>query len=291
MKPRERTRSAATVRSPPSSSVARVRRHLFNLVRGLLFASVVLTACAGQDTSESLGAADTPTTDETPEQATVAPATTSTPESTSDGTDESDGDEPRNPPTTETGGLGSDVESSVAPENLECQRIEDFGDDAFDRWVVVNDGVMGGRSIGQLAEAGGGVVRFDGTINTNGGGFSLIRTSSLRGGQSLAESLTDAEYLRLRVRSANGRGYELIAEDTNSPSQIMHFAPIPIDDSGAWAEVVVPLTGLEARAFGNVGIDVAPFDLSAVSSIGVILADGIDGPFSLEVDRIDACSQ
>ena len=291
MKLRERTPSGATVSHYPTASVARVRRNLFNLVRGLLFASVVLTACAGQDTSESLGAADTPTTDETPEQATVAPTTTSTPESTSDGTDESDGDEPRNPPTTETGGLGSDVESSVAPENLECQRIEDFGGDAFDRWVVVNDGVMGGRSIGQLAEAGGGVVRFDGTINTNGGGFSLIRTSSLRGGQSLAESLTDAEYLRLRVRSANGRGYELIAEDTNSPSQIMHFAPIPIDDSGAWAEVVVPLTGLEARAFGNVGIDVAPFDLSAVSSIGVILADGIDGPFSLEVDRIGACSQ
>ena len=286
MKLRERTRSAATASSSPSGSVARVRRYLFNLVRWLLFASVVLTACAGQDTSESLGAADTPTTDETPEQATVAPATTSTAADA-----EGVGDAPSNPPTTETGGLGSDVELSVAPENLQCQRIEDFGDDSFDRWVVVNDGVMGGRSIGQLTEAGGGVVRFDGTINTNGGGFSLIRTSSLRGEESLAESLADAEYLRLRVRSANGRGYELIAEDTNSPSQIMHFAPIPIGDSGAWAEVVVPLTGLEARAFGNPRVNVDSFDLGQVSSIGVILADGIDGPFSLEVDRIDACSQ
>ena len=53
----------------------------------------------------------------------------------------------------------------------------------------------------------------------------------------------------------------------------------------------MPLTGLEARAFGNPRVNVDSFDLGQVSSIGVILADGIDGPFSLEVDRIDACSQ
>ena len=202
MKLRERTRSAATVRSSPSGSVARVRHHLFNLVCGLCFASVVLAACAEQGPSESLGADDAPTTAETPEQATVAPATTSTAADA-----EGVGDAPSNPPTTETGGLGSDVELSVAPENLQCQRIEDFGDDSFDRWVVVNDGVMGGRSIGQLAEAGGGVVRFDGTINTNGGGFSLIRTSSLRGEESLAESLADAEYLSLIHISEPTRPY------------------------------------------------------------------------------------
>jgi len=287
MKLRERTPSGATVNHYPTASVASVRSAFHKLSFSVLVASLLLAACAGQGDSESLAAVEgTTTSTPAPEDPTTTSISAAAPTTTE--IEAVDGDQPSAPPTTETEGLAAELQPAVASGDLECQRLEDFGDDAPNRWVVVNDGVMGGRSMGELNEDGG-VVRFSGNISTNGGGFSLIRTSTLRDA-SLADALASAEYLRFRVRSANGRGYELIAEDSTSPAQVMHFAQIPVDDTGAWTEVDVPLGDLEARAFGNPRINVAPFNLAEVTSIGIILADGVDGPFSLEADRIDVCS-
>ena len=46
-------------------------------------------------------------------------------------------------------------------------------------WYVVNDNVMGGRSEGDI-EQGQSKLRFAGRTNTNGGGFSLVRTRPLQ---------------------------------------------------------------------------------------------------------------
>ena len=46
------------------------------------------------------------------------------------------------------------------------------------QWIVVNDNVMGGRSNGGF-DIDGGELRFAGSTNTNGGGFSSIRTGRL----------------------------------------------------------------------------------------------------------------
>ena len=149
---------------------------------------------------------------------------------------------------------------------------------------------MGGNSVG-MSSFDGEIMRFDGVIDTNGGGFSLVEAETLGDGATLADALAGADYLRLRVRSANGRGYELIVDDevTRSRSQIMHFAPIEVSGDGLWEEILVPLSGFDARAFGTPISDSEPFRLAGVTSVGVILADGVDGPFSLEVDRIDTC--
>jgi len=45
-------------------------------------------------------------------------------------------------------------------------------------WYVVNDNVMGGRSQGAF-EMEQGALRFAGRTNTNGGGFSSIRTQPM----------------------------------------------------------------------------------------------------------------
>ena len=47
--------------------------------------------------------------------------------------------------------------------------------DASRQWVTVNDNVMGGRSIGDFTIKEGKLV-FRGSTNTNGGGFSSIRS-------------------------------------------------------------------------------------------------------------------
>ena len=55
------------------------------------------------------------------------------------------------------------------------RRLTDFdSDDANQRWVAVNDDVMGGRSHGGLS-FDAGILLFEGEIDTDGGGFSSLR--------------------------------------------------------------------------------------------------------------------
>ncbi len=161
-------------------------------------------------------------------------------------------------------------------EALECVRITDFDSTT---WFIVNDGVMGGRSVGDgYLEAG--VLTFFGEIVTDGGGFSSLR-GRLDGG------LGDADHLRLRLRS-DGREYELLAEDRESENRrVTHYTSIETAGDG-WQDVDVPLTAMESRIFGN-PVDAVPFDPRSATQIGIILSDGNDGPFRLELDWIDAC--
>ena len=131
------------------------------------------------------------------------------------------------------------------------------------------------------------MLTFSGFINTNGGGFSLIRRQS---DQTLGEQLVDVTELRVRARSVDGRAYELIADDSlaRSSNQVMHFTDLPIEGSGEWEDVIVPITNLEQRVFGN-PVNVEPFRRDLATSIGIILADGVDGAFSIEIARIEAC--
>ena len=99
-------------------------------------------------------------------------------------------------------------------------------------------------------------------------------------------SLAGATEFELRIRT-DGRAYELLADDDAS-TRVTHYHPIPAV-GGDWEVVVVPLTGMESRVFGNL-VTSEPFDPDQATQIGVILADGIDGEFAFEIDWIDACS-
>ena len=164
--------------------------------------------------------------------------------------------------------------TTVAPAG--CLRVTDFDDTS---WVIVNDGVMGGRSsaTGTVSETG---LTWTGTIVTAGGGFSSIRGP-------VDGLLADATSLTMRIRT-DGRSYELLADDTlTDRGRVTHYAPIEAV-GGEWEEVSVPLTDMEARIFGNPAT-ADPFVPELASQIGVILADGVDGDFSFEIDWIDAC--
>ncbi len=166
-------------------------------------------------------------------------------------------------------------ESPTTTVSDRCVRVTDFDEP---NWFIVNDGVMGGRS-----DARGVIdssrLEWSGTIVTLGGGFSSIR--GLVDG-----SLAGATELELRIRT-DGRAYELLADDDAS-TRVTHYNPIPAV-GGDWEVVVVPLTGMESRVFGNL-VTSEPFDPDQATQIGVILADGIDGEFAFEIDWIDACS-
>ena len=233
---------------------------------------LVASACGGgSDSAElealpeevaSLKATTTaPTTTAAPATTTAAPTTTTVPTTTA-------------APATTTAAPTTAAPTTTTSTN--CVRLTDFQDPA---WIIVNDGVMGGRSEAQ-GVIEDGVLIWTGTIVTTGGGFSSIR-GPVDGEFAGATSLT------LRIRN-DGRRYELLVEDAfDERGRVTHYNPIETI-GGAWQEISVPLTEMEARVFGN-PVTADPFAPELATQVGVILADGMDGEFQFEIDWIDAC--
>jgi hypothetical protein len=169
------------------------------------------------------------------------------------------------------------------PAQQECTMRLDFTDDALTaKWRPVNDGVMGGRSSGG-PEFQNGLMVFRGVINTNGGGFSSVRMPMDPG------QLSDAAGLKLRVKS-DGRRYKVtMRTNVNYRGRSISFqAEIPATNVEEWADVSVSFDELSASLFGRPVMGAA-FDKTAVTELGIIIADGKDGPFRLQVETIQGC--
>ena len=154
--------------------------------------------------------------------------------------------------------------------------------DAQAGWRAVNDGVMGGKSSGGPRFDNGDMV-FEGVINTNGGGFSSVRLDVEPG------PLSGAAGLNLRVKS-DGRSYKItLKTDARYRFRPVSFQGlIPSTQSGEWADVTVPFSALRASLFGR-PVRGAEFNAAAIQEIGIIIADGQDGPFEIRVESISAC--
>lgn len=142
-------------------------------------------------------------------------------------------------------------------------------------WYVVNDGVMGGRSAGGFMLEDGTLV-FSGVTNTNGGGFSSIRT------QPAELGLTDQRHIVLHARG-DGRRYVCRLEDNRGTAYWADFEP----PTGIWAEVAIDLTAFRPRFRGR-WLDGPPLDPTRITMLGLMCYDGQDGSFKLQVKRIDA---
>ncbi len=150
------------------------------------------------------------------------------------------------------------------------------------KWRIVNDGVMGGLSSGGPRFENDRMI-FEGVINTNGGGFSSVRLDVQQG------LLRQASGVSLRVKS-DGRAYK-VSFRTNARYRgrpVSFQAQIPNTPRGEWADVNVSFEDLRASLFGR-PISGAVFEASEIWELGIILADGQDGPFRLEVDTLSDC--
>lgn len=167
-------------------------------------------------------------------------------------------------------------------DDLRCETLTDFDDGSNGRWAVVNDDVMGGRSLGGLAFTGGTLI-FEGDINTNGGGFSSLRLSLE------PEVLVGYDHIRFLARS-DGRQYMVTFDDNLSSRdrRVSHRAPIGFDRGGEWQTVSVAFAELFPAIFGR-PVDDLPFRPDLATRLGLMISDGLDGPFRLEVDRIELC--
>jgi len=143
-------------------------------------------------------------------------------------------------------------------------------------WQIVNDTVMGGRSSSRFTLKDQQLT-FSGTLNTQGGGFASLRS----GRQSWP--LADHSTIRLRVKG-DGRTYRLRLFVDNDRAAYQHAFET---NANQWQIVTLPIDAFYASWRGR-RLARPPLQAVDVVGIGLIVADGIDGPFSLTVDWIEA---
>ena len=165
------------------------------------------------------------------------------------------------------------------PATNDSLSLFDFtGNADIEKWRIVVDGVMGGRSTGRLEQQQDSLVFTGVTSLENNGGFSSIRAPVPAG------SMAGYEALRVRVKG-DGRTWILGARgrsDTGADSYWSRFET----RAGEWQTVTVPITEMVRQYFGTPirGI-LLP---SEVSGVEFYIYDKQAGAFRLEVDTIEA---
>jgi hypothetical protein len=170
--------------------------------------------------------------------------------------------------------------ASPATRPGDRSRFTDFDDAAANgRWRMVNDNVMGGRSLGDVS-FDGGVMTFAGSINTNGGGFSSTRLRLQPG------ELAGVDTILLRVKT-DGRPYRLLVEDDRQTRRrISHRGDFAAPASDDWQLVEIDLNNLTPTWRGN-RMRADPLHVDRAITLGITLVDDADGPFELQVDWLD----
>jgi monofunctional biosynthetic peptidoglycan transglycosylase len=142
-------------------------------------------------------------------------------------------------------------------------------------WYVQNDTVMGGRSSGELAVQSDR-LSFSGNTNTNGGGFSSIRT------ETLSFDLSSATGIELQV-VGDGRTYNwhFQTDAKYSGRAISYWAPFSTV-AGQRQTINIAFEKFLPR-FRGTALPGPPFDSSRISEMGLYIYDGRDGVFQIEL--------
>ena len=162
--------------------------------------------------------------------------------------------------------------------------LTDFTTDSPDLgWYVQNDNVMGGRSEGGFTPADGELI-FAGSTNTNGGGFSSIRT------QPFKVDLSSYDGMRLRVKG-DGRTYiwQLQTNALYRGGRVSYWADFETR-AGEWITVDIPFSRFfpQWRGFKLNGPEL---DTSQIAEFGLYIYDNQDGPFEFHLAGVDAYSK
>jgi len=157
--------------------------------------------------------------------------------------------------------------------------LTDFSPDSPDLgWYVQNDNVMGGRSEGGF-EQGPGELLFAGSTNTNGGGFSSIRT------QPFKLDLSEYDGIQLRVKG-DGRRYtwQLQTNALYRDYRVSYWADFETTKD-EWSTVNIPFANFYPQ-FRGFKLDGPELNTSEITELGLYIYDKLDGPFELHLDNI-----
>ena len=177
-----------------------------------------------------------------------------------------------------------EVQGAKKKDKADGVTLFDFTDNnPGDKWITVNDNVMGGRSKGGFAFKKKKLI-FSGSTNTNGGGFSSIRTNP----DDLGLSEKDGLLIRFK---GDGRTFKLgVRMDRSSVAYRADFETK--SDGKGWQVAKIPFDSLSSSWRGmRLPKDRYPLKKEKIRSIGFMIYDKKDGPFELQVDWIKAYSE
>ena len=150
-------------------------------------------------------------------------------------------------------------------------------------WQPINDGVMGGVSVGRMRFDLAGYAAFEGVVSLeNNGGFASVRASQLDLGfaDTVGYVLTvngDGHTYKLNLRTDSGFdgvNYQAV------------FTPAP----GVWTRTVLPLAAFEPSFRGRLVKDAPPLRPEMVRQVGLMISGKQAGKFRLMVKAIEADS-
>ncbi|MGW8282937.1 MAG: CIA30 family protein [Gemmatimonadota bacterium] len=160
-------------------------------------------------------------------------------------------------------------------------QLFDFGQESAAEWTVVNDGVMGGVSRSSFVDSESGYASFQGVMSLeNNGGFASVRNRIASG------VLAGQSGLALSIRG-DGRSYQLRLRTDLGFDGIAYRAEFKTV-SGEWQTITIPFGQFEPTWRGRRPPGAPPLEPGAVQQIGLMVADGIEGPFRLDVEWIRA---
>jgi NADH dehydrogenase [ubiquinone] 1 alpha subcomplex assembly factor 1 len=180
-------------------------------------------------------------------------------------------------------GEGKDPKTGKKQKDQSKILFDFSGENPAAKWVTVNDNVMGGRSKGGFSIKGDQLL-FTGSTNTNGGGFSSIRSRP----KSLGLAGRDGVMIRFK---GDGRTYKFGLQMSGSRATYRADFDTKADSKG-WQVARIPFDSFAPSWRGmKLSRDRYPLRRDKVESLGVMIYDKKDGPFRLEVDWIKTYSE
>ena len=156
--------------------------------------------------------------------------------------------------------------------------------DTLNDWRTVNDGVMGGLSLGEFVLGDNNTAVFQGTLSLeNNGGFSSTRTSPR------LFNLGGFDGILLRLKG-DGKKYQFRLRVDDRFDGIAYQYPFKTDNN-KWIIVRVPFSECVPVFRGRVLDNVAPISPASIQQIGFLISDKQAGSFRLEIDRIKAYTE
>jgi hypothetical protein len=160
---------------------------------------------------------------------------------------------------------------------MTAQEVYDFSHESKPGdWFVVDDGVMGGRSQGNvgLSEEGHGI--FQGTVSLeNNGGFSSIRTRM--------EGLETKGYSAFNIRlKGDGKNYQF---RVRSQLNERHSYQYEFPTTGEWQEVTIPFDEM-IPTFRGMRLNLPNYPGEFLRECSFLISNKKNESFRLEIDKI-----
>ncbi len=143
-------------------------------------------------------------------------------------------------------------------------------------WYVVDDGVMGGLSRGELTINDSGNCLFKGYVTTeNNGGFSSIRYAFNN------KSVSEFNHIILKLKG-DGKSYQFRIKD-NSRQRYSYIATF--NTSGDWETVKIPLSSFYP-GYRGYKLNKPNFPGEVMEEIAILIGNKVKESFVLEIDKI-----